>query len=175
FWANAVAIADVNGDGRPDVAVANCASRGSHGCWAGPSEPGGLFLGNGDGHFQPAMVFDSGGIGGFSIVVADVDGDGQPDLLVANACNSSTSCAQGTVGVLLGHGDGSFQPTARYASGGLNAFSGAVSDVNRDGDLDLIVANGSGMGSCSSGCVGVLLGNGDGTFRPGGTFGGGPP
>jgi len=110
-----------------------------------------------------------------------VNGDGKPDLLVAN-CGSAPgqSCGfGGTVGVLLGNGDGTFQPAEKYDSGGLSANSVAIADVNGDGKLDLLVAapywwcNSSG-GCSANGAVAVLPGNGNGTFQAPVTFLGGP-
>ncbi len=76
----------------------------------------------------------------------------------------------GNVAVLIGNGDGTFQAAQSYASGIRFAASIAMSDVNSDGKLDLLVANGCSLFSSSSVphiCgVGVLLGNGDGTFQP---------
>ena len=115
--------------------------------------------------FMPAVAYGSEGIADLSVAVADVNGDGIPDLLVANYLSNNNS--DGSVGVLLGNGDGTFQPAITYATGGVGAVSVAVADVNRDGKPDLIVAN-----ACDNDCsgsgergVGVLLGNGDGSFR----------
>jgi hypothetical protein len=155
-----IAVADVNGDGKLDVVVSNL---------AGPNLSGdgvlGVLLGNGDGTFQSALTFGSGGYGANSVAVADVNGDGKPDVLVANICASGSDCTTGTVAVLLGNGDGTFQPAVTYASGGQTALSIAVADVNGDGKPDLLVANQSGDPN-GSGLVGVLLGNGNGTFQP---------
>jgi len=95
---------------------------------------------------------------GFSTAVADVNGDGNPDLLVANECASQNNCAFGTIGVLLGIGNGTFQQPIAYPSGGYGASSVTVADVNGDGKLDLIVANLCVSSSCNQhGVVGVLL------------------
>ena len=163
YEADSVAVADVNGDGKPDLVIANsCATvPGESGCVTGGSV--GVLLGKGDGTFQAAVPYGSGGQGSFSVAVADVNGDGKPDLLVANECASSSNCANGTVGVLLGNGDGTFQAAVTYGSGG-EAYSVAAADVNSDGKLDLVVANGQ------SGSIGVLLGNGDGTFQKAATY-----
>jgi len=146
-----VAIADVNGDGHMDLLVANW--------WVGwPNTEGsvGVLLGNGDGTFQPAVIYDSGGTVAHSVAVADLNGDGKPDLVVANS-------GSGTVGVLLGNGDGTFQSATTYGSGGGSPSTVAVADVDGDGKLDLLVANDN---TGADGTVGVLLGNGDGTFQP---------
>jgi hypothetical protein len=152
--ATSVAIGDVNGDGIPDLIA------------AGGSDVG-VLLGNGDGTFQPGITYGSGGYGAISVVVADVNGDGHLDLIVASVCMSS-GCdgdSPGGVGVLLGNGDGTFQAAATYGSGGFSTDSLAVADVNGDGIPDLVAANAYECDGCVNGGVGVLLGNGDGTFE----------
>jgi hypothetical protein len=82
------------------------------------------------------------------VAVGDFNGDGIPDLAVTEG---------GSVGVLLGNGDGTFRPRVDYDAG--YATSLAVGDFNGDGILDVAVAN-------AYGTVRVLLGNGDGSFQP---------
>src|SRR5438552_3631100 len=160
FSANSVAVADVNGDGKPDFA-------GGQFLYSHPLRGDGtvgVLLGNGDGTFQPAVTYDSGGQNAVSIAVADVNSDGKPDAVVTDNCVTST-CDAGAVGVLLGNGDGTFQAAVNYTSGGLSPSSVVVGDVNGDGKPDLLVGNiYMGNGNYSRGSVGLLLGNGDGTF-----------
>src|SRR5262249_52589849 len=85
-------------------------------------------------------------------VTGDFNGDGKADLAVVNQGSN-------TVSVLLGTGDGTFQPKTDYATGA-TPRGVAVGDFNGDGKLDVAVAD-SGANSVS-----VLLGNGDGTFLP---------
>ena len=87
-----------------------------------------------------------------SAAVADFDGDGKLDVVVANSGSSNVS-------VFLGNGNGTFQAAANYAVG-TNPDSVAVGDFNGDGKLDLAVAN------TGSNNVTILLGNGNGTFQP---------
>jgi hypothetical protein len=150
-----VAVADVNGDGNPDLLGADRALNTVT-----------VVLGNGDGTFQAAVTYSSGGQGAFSIAVADVNGDGKPDLAVTN-CGTSSCSGEGSVAVLLGYGDGTFQPAVAYDSGGGFASGVAIADVDDDGKLDLLVANVDGN------TVGAMVGNGDGTFQPVATNGSG--
>ena len=78
-----MAVGDLNGDGRPDLAVAN----------AGSGDVS-VLLGNGDGSFQPQQRF-AAGIGPASVALGDLNGDGRPDLAVANTTDP------GTVSILL--------------------------------------------------------------------------
>jgi len=135
-----VAVGDFNGDGKPDLAVANNSSNTVS-----------ILLGNGDGTFTPAASPATGGKP-YSVAVGDFNGDGKPDLAVANYGSN-------TVSILLGNGDGTFTPAASPATGS-HPDSVAVGDFNGDGKLDLAVAN------LFSGTVTILLGNGDGTFTP---------
>jgi hypothetical protein len=164
--ADSVAIADVNGDGKPDLVVANYCVPGN--C---PNATVAVLLGNGDGTFQAAVTYDSGGYAQTSVAVADVNGDGKPDLVVSNQCTDSNCRSEGVVGVLLGNGDGTFRSVITYDSGGYSGYSVAVADVNGDGKPDLVVANECANSNCGSdGTVAVLLGNGDGTFQAAVTY-----
>ena len=134
-----IAVADVNGDGKPDMIFAG----------DGVS----VVLGNGDGTFQPVQNYPSGGYWPYSIYVADVNGDGILDAVVANYASDN-------VGVLLGNGDGTFQPVQVLDPGGFSPDAVVVADFDADGKADIAVFN-----QFSNAAVGVLLGNGDGTFQ----------
>jgi len=159
-------IADLNRDGKPDLVVANATDRNQVG-----DGVVGVLIGNGDGTFQSVVRYDSGGFGASSAAIADVNGDGKVDVVIAN-CGSSSGCTQATttVGVLLGNGDGTLQAVKTYGRGGGGSFADplALADVNDDGKLDILVGNqcpqenGKCVGDAS---VGVLLGNGNGTFQ----------
>jgi len=102
YYSVGAATGDLNGDGKPDLLVTNlCAGTGT----CSDSIPGsvGVLLANGDGTFQPATAYDSGGHYAFSVAVADVNADGNLDLLIANQCADAQNCdSGGSVGVLLG-------------------------------------------------------------------------
>jgi hypothetical protein len=150
-FANVMAAVDVNGDGKIDLV----------GYFAGGSEFSVfVMLGNGDGSFgSPITSPVEPGIPNdptvSSFVVADLNGDGKPDLLFfANAAAGFTS-----FNVMLGNGDGTFAaPTNPYVG---NPGTGGViltGDFNNDHKVDAIVGGASG--------ISILLGNGDGTFQP---------
>lgn len=154
--ASSLAVADVNGDGKPDLIVANVVTS----CCGGV-ESIGVLLGNGDGTFQSPIVITSvSQIGEFNaLAVADVNRDGKPDLIVTTCCASN---GDNQAAVLLGNGDGTFQSPVLYDLGGTGP-SIAAADVNGDGKPDIISANWNGSNNST---VTVLLGNGDGTFQP---------
>ncbi|HKH98943.1 MAG TPA: FG-GAP-like repeat-containing protein [Candidatus Sulfotelmatobacter sp.] len=146
----ALAVADLRSNGTLDVAVANYATGTVS-----------VMLGMGDGTFPSHADYPVGSEPS-SVAIADVNGDKIPDLIVANFHSN-------TVSVLLGNGDGTFKPAVNYATGSAGAQVGpvsvAVGDVNGDGKPDLVIVNEYG-GPTQSGSAAVLLGNGDGTFRP---------
>ena len=143
---SALAMADFNGDGKPDVAVTNNVTGNGAGTVT-------VLLGNGDGTLSEAPEYQLGSSGNpLSVAAGDFNGDGNLDLAVAD-WNATTP----GVSVLLGNGDGTYQPAVLYAAGN-QPSSVAFGDFNGDGKLDLVAAN-------DGGGVSVLLGNGDGTFQ----------
>jgi FG-GAP-like repeat len=163
-----LAIADVNDDGRPDLIILACGPVEGPFCLNFTNSRVSILSGNGDGTFQPPMTYDSGSVDATLVAVADLNGDGKPDIVAAHVCDN---CSEGTVSILLGNGDGTFGSPVTYDSGGSVATSVAILDVNGDGKPDLLVGNGYACSSGPScfngptGVVGVLLGNGDGTFK----------
>ena len=138
-----VAVGDFNGDGKTDLAVANY-----------NSDTVGVLLGYGNGTFANAVTYSTGGVAS-SVAVGDFNGDGKTDLAVANR-------GPATVSVLLGNGNGTFAPALSFSAAGDPSYprSLAVGDFNGDGNTDLAVD----YYSFSNSTLGVLLGNGNGTF-----------
>jgi len=134
-----LAVGDFNGDGKPDLVVANQDSNNIS-----------VLLGNGDGTFQPQVLYAVENLPD-SVVVGDFNNDGKLDIAVAN--NKSKN-----ISILLGNGDGTFQPQTAYPASGHAAAFLVTADFNNDGKLDLAVADDN-----SSVCT--LLGNGDGSFQ----------
>lgn len=138
--------ADVNNDGKLDLCVAMTSTTRVA-----------ILLGNGNGTFSAATDYDTTLSSPYGIAAGDVNDDGIIDLAV-------TFPSIGTIAVGLGNGDGTFNVPNTYPasllSSPLNPSPGdvALSDVNEDGNLDVVYAN-SGYSS-----VGVLLGEGDGNF-----------
>jgi hypothetical protein len=145
----AVAVGDFNGDGILDIATAGVS----------------ILLGKGDGSFQLADTYSVGTAPTVFVAVGDFNGDGRLDLAVGSRLPADV----GNVSIALGNGDGTFYAAPSYSTG-YGPWSVAVGDFNGDGIPDLAVANSYGSRVIPTGSLGVLLGNGDGTFRAGGSI-----
>jgi hypothetical protein len=146
--------ADFNGDGKPDLICAD----------------GTVLLGKGDGTFTLGVTVTAGGqFYNNLIVTADFNGDGKPDLALANFSSSPVTASNKLI-ILLGNGDGTFQPAKTIQLAAPVSAIFAV-DVNGDGKPDMLaVTNQPGF----SGLL-VALGKGDGTFSNGVVYPAGNP
>ena len=136
------ALADLNGDGKPDIVAAN---------FAGNSIT--VLLANGTGGFTPAAGSPFGvGTDPQSVAIADLNGDGKPDIVTANFGGNNIT-------VLFGNGLGAFTaaPGSPFVVGAAPT-SLAVGDFNGDGKLDIVTAN------SADNTITVLLGDGLGGF-----------
>ena len=138
-----VAAGDFHGDGFPDVVV------GADGKSAAGIT---VYLANSDGSLKPGVSYGTNTLA--YVTVADFNGDGKLDI-------AATDFNNGVVQIFLGVGDGTFTVGSAYATdtnSGPEPWDVISGDFNKDGKLDLAIANNG------SGTVGVLFGNGDGTF-----------
>jgi hypothetical protein len=103
-----------------------------------------------------SFAFASAGV----LTAADLNGDGNGDLVVTN---NTLSTSGGSVSVLLGNEDGTFQTGVTYPTAGAGAVAAVIDDVNGDGKLDIVSVSNTQQ-------ISVLLGKGDGTFAPAQTF-----
>jgi FG-GAP-like repeat len=149
-----IAVGDFNGDGKLDAATVDGVEKGS------------VFLGNGDGTFQRPKFLPGAASSSFYAITGDFTGDGKLDLVLESIPSKDTTVLY----ILPGNGDGTFQKGRTITSVSDDVSCGAVpaphlvaSDFNGDGKLDLAFClqdpNGNG------GEIGILLGNGDGTFK----------
>ncbi len=119
----AVALGDVNHDGFQDIVAASA---------YGNCE---LLLGTADGTFGEPSTFGYGATPQ-DVQLADVNGDGNLDAVIANYYGAYDT---GSVSVMLGRGDGTFEPAVGYSAGSDNV-SVAVGDVTGDGAPDIVTA-----------------------------------
>lgn len=146
----AVVAGDFNGDGKVDLAVTNY-----------DSSDVSVLLGRGDGTFLPQRRFNATSAP-FGMATGDVNGDGKLDLVVVDA---PLEVVGSNLAVLLGRGDGSFLPQQLYQLQRVLAdATPTLADLDRDGDLDLILSGGTGNG------IDVLVNRGNGTFETLGRF-----
>ncbi len=152
-----ITAADLNGDGKPDLIIANTGSSSLT-----------ILLNDGSGRFVAAApVSFSSSFAPRSMAAADLNADGKIDLVVVGTNAGQTSTSSGGILILLGNGDGTFRAPLPV-SGVSGAISVQVADFNGDGIPDLaatyltlgfLVPTGAGLA--------ILPGNGDGTFGAG--------
>jgi hypothetical protein len=143
-----IAIGDLNNDSRLDIVVANNAGDNI-----------GIFLGYDNGTFSSVITYSTGnGSLPYSVAIGDFNNDNRLDIVVSNT---------GTVnlGIFIGYGNGTFLAIITYSTGSLSGLLSVVAgDFNNDGRLDVAVA------LAGTNNVGVLFGNGNGTFSNQTTF-----
>lgn len=136
YASSAVTIADLSGDGEPDLATAN-------------GEDVSVLINRGGGRFSKSVEYAARQA--LDIASGDVNGDGQADLVTANSKWSVNS-----ISVYMNRGAGRFSPRVDYSTG-RRPSSVAIADLNRDGTLDVATA-------CGANTVSVSLNSGDGSF-----------
>jgi len=141
-----IAIADLNGDSILDLAIAN------FGPETNSQGEAAILIGVGDGTFAPPVFYPLTH-NGIRLVATDVNHDGKADLAVAVTHFSIT---KNSLAVLLGNGDGTFQPVVTSVHG--SGSDVVAADFNADGNIDLALSG--------DGDLRIVLGKGDGTFQP---------
>jgi hypothetical protein len=133
--------ADFNGDGKPDLAVADSTGSSIR-----------IMTGDGSGRFSNPVIYPTGNSPS-SILPGDFNNDGKLDIAFNHWFGD-------TVGLMLGDGRGGFGPEAQFPAGGPSPLSNVAADFNRDGNLDMATAG------WWAGGVRVLMGDGKGHFAP---------
>ncbi len=139
---SSVVVYDFNNDGRLDIVV----NRFNDGNIV-------ILIGLSNGNFSDGTAYSIGaGSGPQYVCIGDLNNDNQMDIVTANLGSDSVS-------VLLGHGNGTFASVTTYSTGiGSTPWWVALGDLNNDNRLDIVSAN------TGSNTIGILLGNGNGTF-----------
>lgn len=145
---------DLNGDGMWEIISANCSSGGAAGTLT-------VYVNNGNGSFKTGVYYaaatetidnTAANISPLAVSIADVNGDGNADVIVSNHDS-------GDITVLLGNGNGTLNvPTVGYNTGGNPKTSAIVQDFNGDGIPDIVVPD-------DNLSFIYLQGYGDGSFR----------
>jgi hypothetical protein len=149
-------VGDFDADGNKDMAV--MVSNDSGVTFSMSMVPG-----NGDGTFGTPVLTPSPFGSSDLLYAADLNGDGQDDLVLVHSGNSV-----GSFDIFLSTGGGSFASAVAYTESAANPAAVAIADMNNDGILDIVIADGMPAADDTNPnpAVSTLLGNGDGTFRP---------
>jgi 6-phosphogluconolactonase (cycloisomerase 2 family) len=138
--------ADLNADGFADIFATNPSGRTPEG-WV-------LLMSNGQGGFQAPKLFSTGQWT-YSIAAADVDNDGDPDVLTASRDSNALALFEN-------QGNGAFRELTLYQLGTFNDAT-VSADIDNDGDIDIVTNNETDVSS-NQGLVMVSKNNGNGTF-----------
>jgi hypothetical protein len=137
----ALAVADLNGDGKPDLVTVSEVEKST----------ASVLLNRGDGAFRPRRDYRTGSYAE-ALAVGDLNGDGKPEIVTANG---------ETVSVLLNRDDGTYEANRDYPAPGSEAYETnhvAIGDINGDDKPDLVIVNDEAST--------VLFNTGNATFRP---------
>ena len=165
-YGNSLTVADFNGDGKADIAVANYGWNSSNG--------NGVFvlLGNGDGTFKAPITVTAAPVYNYTYTLAagDFNKDGKMDLLVT-LMGQCPADAHGSAAYafLQGHGDGTFTAGPMNCIGGNYPMYPVVADLNGNGKLDAFIPLLQSETNIALGPA-LLEGNGNGTFNRIGKF-----
>ncbi len=156
---------DLNGDGHLDLAVSDIGKS--------QTAPGAvvMLLGKGDGTFERARSFPSGGKQPTGLAAPDVDGDGDKDLAVANSVSGAPNGAAGNVTVLLNNGEGAFEARQSVEpptppSSRVGPIFLAAGNLDGDGDPDLLATAFVATQAGETGNV-LVLENAEGRYERG--------
>lgn len=138
-----VAIADLNRDGRPDIVTANYSS-------SGPDAVS-VLLGKGAAQFRAHQDYASGD-GPYGFAIGRMNADKRPDVVTIDS--------DGNPSVLLAKSNGALGAPKNQTVPGGDSYDPALGDFNRDGNLDVAIAN------YTDETVMVLRGSGDGRLKP---------
>ena len=146
------ALGDLNNDSILDIVVANKGYGNM-----------GIVFGNGNGSFSPQRTISTGGYSNDSCVaLGDLNKDSILDVVVTNSGSAN-------IGIFIGYGNGSFSHERTYSTGlNSNPFCLALSDLNNDSNLDIVVSN------SATETIGIFLGHGNGLFDDQSTYPTGP-
>lgn len=149
-WPQGTGVGDFNADGRLDLAVGNVRD-----------DTVSVLLGSRTVGFEPQRTYQAGAQA-VSVAVADFNADGKPDLAVTNPTRLNIT---GTVSLLLGRGDGTFQAQRTFDTGNVHPIGCYVGDFNRDGKPDVATVS-----QFTSRSVSIQLGDGAGGLQTAHTF-----
>ena len=149
IFGNNYVVGDFNGDGSLDLAGVGTAAK--------------VRLNTGTGAFGTVVEYAIGGQGQ-DITAGDFNGDGRVDLVV------TINDPQIGLSLLRGNGDGTFAAPVNFPNtSGFDSPAVAAVDLNNDGKLDIVIAHEIAcyVAPCvTTDLISVMIGNGDGTFRP---------
>jgi len=132
----AMALGRFSGDNKLDLALAYADGDSNSASFVR------ILLGNGDGTFSEGTRA-AAGTNPISVATADFNGDGIPDLVVANSPCYKACDYPSSISVLLGNGDGTFQPPVKFPVRGQTSSQLTVADFNGDGKPDVATVNGN--------------------------------